>query len=642
LSNCNHYCVFVGLIKNIGGIDLTALRMTIKRKLIILVLVALIPLFILELKGISDQYNKNIYEELQLSTNNAETIKLSFMKSLEENWSQQYAIGVAIISNPQWGTRDIEGYINKVFSEKQDFKRYSWISPDGVVLASSNEDLSSVNVQSMDYYKRIINGEKKVVSDFSEDILNDGNLIIHIARGIYVNDELKGIMLGILDVNKLIDIIDITYSSETASFGLIDNSGMMVHRHNYSEIPFSERKIDKNSPMLRAYNEKIVTFRDKHSQFESTIRLGSSYLIEEIGWISYFTVSTEEVLRDLLARARRDIIVLLLTSAISIMFASLLANRYTTSIGNFKEAVEEITKGNFSIKTEFKGKDEIAATSEAFNRMTEEISNQFTLRDEVTTVKTQFFSTVSHELKTPINIILGAVQLMEKMDNINKDSIRKYLKMQKQNSLRLLRLINNLIDINKIETNQFEIKPINYDVVRLVEDITTSVVEYTSLKNIEIVFDTEVEEKIMAVDPDKIERIILNLISNSIKFTEPGGKIEVTLYDKEDMVLVSIKDTGIGIPVDMQQKIFKYFTQVDDLQHKNAEGSGIGLCLVKSLVEMHGGSIKVQSSLGEGSEFIIELPVVLIESNAQYNENDQSFINVEKIRIEFSDIYINR
>ncbi|KJF25640.1 hypothetical protein TZ02_17560 [Clostridium aceticum] len=271
--------------------------------------------------------------------------------------------------------------------------------------------------------------------------------------------------------------------------------------------------------------------------------------------------------------------------------------------------------------------------------MTEEINHQISQRDEVARLKTQFFSTVSHELKTPINIILGAIQLMESMEDFNKASISKYINMQKQNSYRLLRLINNLIDISKIEGNQFVFNPINCDIVKLVEDISTSVVEYTKLKNIELIFDTDVEEKIMATDPDKVERIILNLISNAIKFTPSGGKIEVTLSDKETHVEISIKDTGIGIPENMQQLIFQYFTQVDNSLCRQTEGSGIGLSLVKSLIDMHQGSIKVNSVLGEGSEFIIDLPVVLLDSIAQASD-ETTFVNIERINIEFSDIYL--
>ena len=210
----------------------------------------------------------------------------------------------------------------------------------------------------------------------------------------------------------------------------------------------------------------------------------------------------------------------------------------------------------------------------------------------------------------------------------------------KQNASRLLRLINNLIDITKIDSNYFNIDLQNCNIVSVVEDITLSVAQYVENKDIQIIFDTDSEEKIIACDPDKIERIILNLISNSIKFTEVGGCIIVDIHDKQDKVIISVKDTGIGIPKEKLKVIFNRFAQVDKSTTRNHEGSGIGLSLVKSLVEMHEGIIEVKSKYGRGTEFIIELPVKLLNEEGIVKKNKNiKHDKVERIHIEFSDIY---
>jgi PAS domain S-box-containing protein len=258
-------------------------------------------------------------------------------------------------------------------------------------------------------------------------------------------------------------------------------------------------------------------------------------------------------------------------------------------------------------------------------------------------VKTDFFANISHELRTPLNVILGTLQLLELhlRNNLIEDrenKLCKYHKIMKQNCFRLLRLVNNLIDITKIDSGFFEIHPKNLDIVSLVEDITLSVAEYVENKSIELIFDTEVEEKIIACDPDKIERIVLNLLSNAIKFTKPMGSIMVNLYDKGDKVAISVKDTGIGISEDKLNIIFERFRQVNKSLTRDHEGSGIGLSLVKSLVEMHGGTVSIKSEYGKGSEFIVELPVVVLP----YTEDDEVVANedhIERINIEFSDIY---
>ncbi len=174
-----------------------------------------------------------------------------------------------------------------------------------------------------------------------------------------------------------------------------------------------------------------------------------------------------------------------------------------------------------------------------------------------------------------------------------------------------MRLINNLLDTTKLDSGYLKLNLVNCNIVNLVEEITLSVVYYAESKNINIIFDTDVEEKIMAVDPDKIERIVLNLLSNAIKFTGSGGNIYVTVKDFEDNIIISVKDTGIGIPEDKIENIFDRFVQVDKTLRRNKEGSGIGLYLVKSFVNMHEGTIDIQSEIGKGSEFIINIPVNL-------------------------------
>lgn len=255
---------------------------------------------------------------------------------------------------------------------------------------------------------------------------------------------------------------------------------------------------------------------------------------------------------------------------------------------------------------------------------------------------TEFFSNISHELKTPLNVIFSAVQVLNlyinKNEGENIEKQHKYLKVVKQNCYRLLKLINNLLDITRADSGFLKLHAGRYNIVSVVEDITLSVVSYVESKGINLIFDTDVEERVMNFDADKIERIILNLLSNSIKFTNPGGKIYVNMNSTENSVTISVKDTGVGIPEDKLQMIFERFGQVDKTLRRNSEGTGIGLCLVKSFVEMHGGTIEVKSKLGEGSEFIIKLPEIITEQE-QSEENSMYETNIERINIEFSDIY---
>lgn len=255
-------------------------------------------------------------------------------------------------------------------------------------------------------------------------------------------------------------------------------------------------------------------------------------------------------------------------------------------------------------------------------------------------LRTEFFSNISHELRTPINVIFSIVQVVDLENHNNNNCYGKYNNVLKQNCYRLLRLINNLIDITKIDAGYLKLTIGKYDIIKLVEDITQSVVAYATTKNIELLFDTEEEELEIYCDPDKIERIVLNLLSNAIKFTPSKGNILVYMSREADDVVLKVKDSGIGIPEDMLDVVFERFRQVDKSLTRQNEGSGIGLSLLKSLVELHGGTVTVTSELNKGSEFIVRLPIYY---NKQFCEEDRVIDraknNIETINIEFSDIY---
>lgn len=260
-------------------------------------------------------------------------------------------------------------------------------------------------------------------------------------------------------------------------------------------------------------------------------------------------------------------------------------------------------------------------------------------------LKTLFVSNISHELRTPLNLILGIIQLLELKSENNvivdeENKLNRHLKVLRQNSYRLIRLVNNMIDITKMESGYIKLNLKNDDIVRVVENITLSVAEYIENKDIDLRFDTSVEEKIIACDPDKIERIILNLLSNAVKFTPMGGSIFVNIDEKDENIFISVKDTGIGIAKNKLAFIFERFRQADKSFTRSHEGSGIGLSIVKALVNIHDGNISVKSEPDKGSEFLIKLPIKLLKEESKLMPvMDMQRNNVERISIEFSDIY---
>ena len=272
-----------------------------------------------------------------------------------------------------------------------------------------------------------------------------------------------------------------------------------------------------------------------------------------------------------------------------------------------------------------------------------DITTRKKLEDELESLRMDFIANLSHEIRTPVTLILSCIQVISarinKLKEEDRDYFNKYTSIMVQNSYRLLKLINNLIDTKKIDSGNFNYRPQNSDIVSFVENICMSVVDFIESKNMSIIFDTDTEEKIISFDLDNMERIILNLLSNAIKYNKPNGEIIVEISCKDD-IRISIKDNGIGIPKNKQTRVFERFGQVKNKMKTEHEGSGIGLFIVKSLVELNGGEIILNSQLGKGSEFILVLPDRVEDSEVVITKDESSTYKIDRMNIEFSDIYI--
>jgi signal transduction histidine kinase len=322
-----------------------------------------------------------------------------------------------------------------------------------------------------------------------------------------------------------------------------------------------------------------------------------------------------------------------------------MANNFVKPINKLKSCMEIAEKGDLKVHCNVKSNDEIGILADSFNKMLVENNRLLEETLEYDKIKTEFIANMSHELRTPLNIIFSTVQLFDvvlsKNGPVDTEKLNNYITSLKQNCYRLIRLVNNLIDITRIDCGSMELDLKNHNIVEVTEDIIQATADYLQSMKRTVVFDTDQEEKIMAFDLEKLERILLNLISNATKFTNPGDTIKVNLYDKDDHVVISVKDTGIGIPEEKLLLLFERFKQIDPLLNRSHEGSGIGLTIVKALVELHKGTIEVKSTYKEGTEFIIGLPAEIIpeENEVDVSQDCSKEAYVQSINIEFSDIY---
>ena len=253
--------------------------------------------------------------------------------------------------------------------------------------------------------------------------------------------------------------------------------------------------------------------------------------------------------------------------------------------------------------------------------------------------KTEFLSNVAYVIKKPINKIFETNNnLIENKGKYNSENINNHTRLVKQNCYRLIRLLSNVEYVSRIDNGTCTLELRKCDIVKLVENIVKISKTYTDKKGIDISFKSEVNKKILSLDIDKVEKIILNILSNAIKFTDTGGKIDINLYMQNEQVCISIKDTGIGIPKDKTEVIFENFEQLDTTLSRCCEGTGMGLSVVKKLANLNNIKINVESELNKGSEFIITLPNNIVSKNIKLQDK---FAQDVKIDFEISDIYLN-
>ncbi|WP_407355822.1 PAS domain-containing sensor histidine kinase [Methanolobus sp. WCC5] len=251
-----------------------------------------------------------------------------------------------------------------------------------------------------------------------------------------------------------------------------------------------------------------------------------------------------------------------------------------------------------------------------FNDITErKIAEQAIMKamlaaEEANEIKSKFLASMSHELRTPLTSVIGFSEALIRGDagKIN-DEQRHYLTYIEKSGMHLLKLINELLDISKIESGKMELNLEEVSLNNVFSEVENMVYPMASCKNIKLQFNTFSHDTVLQADSNKLKQILLNLLSNAIKFTPEHGSVNVDSMLIDGSIRISVSDTGIGIPYEQQQKVFEPFTQVNSPLSRDNNGTGLGLALVKSFVELHNGDIDLESEPGRGSKFTFSIPL---------------------------------
>ncbi|MEE1049064.1 MAG: HAMP domain-containing sensor histidine kinase [Clostridia bacterium] len=292
-----------------------------------------------------------------------------------------------------------------------------------------------------------------------------------------------------------------------------------------------------------------------------------------------------------------------LITAIAFLPSYFLAKRFSYSMKNITCTTREFAKGNFAARvapyTERSEILEISELAEAFNSMAADL-------EKAEEIKNAFVSDVSHELRTPMTTIGGFVSGI--LDGtIPADRQEEYLTIVRDEISRLSRLVNTFLDITRLQSDKTIINMTNFDITELIRIAIIGLEQKIEAKNINVELSLEEENCYAYADRDSITRVITNLIDNAVKFTNPDGNITISVTTRQRDIFISVRNTGNGIPKEQLGMIFQRFYKTDKSRSENREGTGIGLYLVKNILNAHGRDITVDSREGEYTEFVFSL-----------------------------------
>ena len=312
-----------------------------------------------------------------------------------------------------------------------------------------------------------------------------------------------------------------------------------------------------------------------------------------------------------------------LAMILALLFGFVISWSFILPVQEAHRFLGQVAAGNFGVKVDIPNRDEFGALAENMNRMSQDLlrldqqqrADAAELRSlnerlaQASRAKSEFLASMSHELRTPLNAILGFTELV--LDNLYgevPESLREPLLDIQTNGRHLLRLINDVLDLSKIEAGRMELAPVDYAVSDILETVRASLRSLASEKGLDFVVTSPNDLPVGYGDGKRIAQCLVNLAGNAIKFTKEG-RVEIAAEQRGDDLVYRVSDTGIGIPEDQLDNVFAEFRQVDATISREYGGTGLGLSITKKFVEMHGGRIWVESTLGKGSTFWFAVPV---------------------------------
>jgi len=475
---------------------------------------------------------------------------------------------------------------------------------------------------------QIAKGGEEVISDIFLDPQTSKPIQI-ITLPIIADKKVVGVLSAEIDFERMMFSIKNIDVGKNGSLFVVSSNGRVI-AHTYME-QLSDLNLSKSPVVEAVLNGKRGVIKGYTDELGRQV-VGSYVPIWELGWGIVIQRTFTDINMEV-KQVRNTIFVAIIISVLSaILVGWLMSIKISKPINLLAIASEKVAQGDLHTLVNVKSSNEIGVLASSFNQMmvslrksrnelqqwgkemekrvekrTEELEHANLKLQELDRLKSMFIASMSHELRTPLNSIIGftGIILQEMSGEINEEQ-RKQLTLVKNSANHLLALINDVIDISKIEAGKVKIALEEFDLSVLAQEIKDSFAVAVDKKGLELSLNTP-PTLIIESDKRRTEQVLVNFVSNAVKFTD-RGEIEIKIVKKEKTAEISVRDTGVGVKKEDMNKLFKDFSRIP-VKDRTIEGTGLGLYLSKKIADLLGGEIKAESEFGKGSVFTFTLPL---------------------------------
>lgn len=565
----------------------------------LLLLIMIVPIVLILAAFFYGRYNDRWAAEFEANLELARAVAAAFDAHIDDIVRQELAIGLAMTGSLGQPASEAGVYLVANAGAYATVRDFSWLTAQGTAVFSSDPRSVGLNFADRRYFQAVAAGKEWAASDLLMDKAK-GQPVFVVARGIRDSQgRLQGVVTAVIDSNRLGDLLPVA-RAEQASVGVSDGRGWGVYR--YPEVPMTWEQrnwIAQDPTVAPALAGKEVTGTFVWF-YDGQTRMVARVPIRSIGWVAGAASLEAETMAPVIRDTATEFGLVLFVVLGAFLLSLTIGRHLTAPLQRLREHAVAVGQGDFEQHVAVAKPAELRDLANAFNIMAGEIG----LREEE---REGYVHAISHDLRNPLTAVQGQAQLL--LHRAEKAELPAYVQTGAEAVLvsarRMNVMIQDLVDTARLQSGQLRL---NTRPLALAPFLDEAIERLSGSQEAERVrIDLAPDLPLVLADPDRLERVVVNLLSNALKYSAADSAVTVAARADGDQVVVSVADQGAGIPPEEVPLVFERFYRAEGTR-EHREGLGLGLHIVRGLVEAHGGRTWVESQLGRGSTFHFTLP----------------------------------